>query len=125
MAKKKANPEPVKVNPVLPFTEVKIGDTVYKCAFDYNSLAVGETILLSRGHLDANLLYRLPHLTFDSVRVIFACSLLAYQPEMDYAKAKALVTPLNLIEITNKIVDAWKSNMPEPEKGERPPEPGE
>lgn len=113
------------VDPTLPFTEVTIAGRLYKCAFDYESLAKAEMLLISRGHYDANLLYRLPHLTFDNVRVIFACSLLAYQPEIDFAEAKALVTAQNLFEIANKMMDAWKANMPEKEKekGARPPEP--
>jgi hypothetical protein len=126
MGKKTNKPAAVaaKVDPVLPFTEVEIDGKTYKCAFSYKALAKSESFLISRGHTDANLLYRLPHLTFDNVRVIFACSLVPYQPDMDFEAAMELVTPGNIFGIIEKMLKAWGAAMPEPEKGERPPEPG-
>lgn len=110
---------------VLPYTEVTLDGKIYKACFDYDALGRAETALIARGHHDANLLYRMPHPSFDNVRVIFAVSLLAYQPELSFEDAKKLVTPKNIFVVTEALYSAWNQSMPEKEKGSRPPEPGE
>jgi hypothetical protein len=102
-------------NPTLPFEEIEIGGTTYKMCFDYDSLANAEAIFLRAG-VDVNLNFCLPSLSFSSVRTLFACSLLTYQPGMKYADAVALVTRDNNISILQAIIRAWNLSVPDAEE---------
>jgi hypothetical protein len=108
------------IDPALPFTEITVAGTVYKMCFDYEALAQAETRLVRMGH-DVNLNTCLPRLNFANTRVLFAASLLAYQPEMDFAAAKAMVTRLNLFEVLNAMILSWNESMPEPDSDPLPP----
>src|SRR5580704_7905045 len=97
-ARRKTTPAVPAADPTLPFTEITIAGATYKMCFDYEALAKAETILVRMGH-DVNLNVCLPRLNFANTRVLFAASLLAYQPETDFEVAKALVSRLNLFAI--------------------------
>ena len=77
---------------------------------------------MAQGH-DANLLFRAPPFTVDNIRILFAASLIPYQPDTDFEAAKALVTWENKAVIFKAVLDAWGISMPEPEAGSDPPEP--
>jgi hypothetical protein len=119
MAKLKAVPP----NPVLPFTPITIDGRTYKMVFQHASLAKAEDELRARGH-DVNLLGVYLKRTYSNVRVLFAASLLAYQPEMDFEEAQNLVTDKTIVEILVAVNDAWNKNTPDPEKS-NPPVPEE
>ena len=111
-----------KVDPTLPFTEIEIGGKTLKMCFDYEAMAIAETKLLAMGH-EVNLNWCLPNLNFANTRILFAASLLTYQPDTDFEAAKMLVTRENVIPIVEMMLDAWNINMPEPEKKANPPKP--
>lgn len=121
MATKKAAPK-LSIDPTLPFTEITIGGAVYRMCFDYEALAQAETRLSAMGH-DVNLNLCLPRLNFASTRVLFAASLLAYQPNTDFVAAKALVTRDTLVPILEKMLAAWSQSMPEPDANADPLQP--
>jgi hypothetical protein len=108
------------VDPTLPFTEITIAGAVYKMCFDYEALAQAETRLVRMGH-DVNLNVCLPRLNFANTRVLFAASLLAYQPDTDFETAKAMVSRLNLFAVLDAMMTAWNESVPDPD----PPLPGE
>jgi hypothetical protein len=108
------------IDPTLPFTEIAIAGKTYKMCFDYEALAQAETRLVKMGH-DVNLNVCLPRLNFANTRVLFAASLLTYQPDTDFVAAKALVTRLNLFAVLNAMITAWNEEMPEPEADPLPP----
>lgn len=117
MAKKKNDP-------TLPFTEITIDGVTYKMCFVFDALAQAEDALIAAGH-DANLMFRCPPFTFASIRILFAASLLAYQPDTDFETAKSLITFRNKGVVLSAVMKAWNLNMPAPDtdvpKG--PPEP--
>jgi hypothetical protein len=102
-------------NPVMPFSEIEIGGKNYKMCFGYDALADAETKLLAQGH-DVNINFCLPRLTFANTRILFAASLLHYQPDIDFKASLALVTRDNNITIVNRIIEAWNLNTPEVEE---------
>lgn len=113
-------------NPTLPFEEITIGGTTYKMCYDYDSLANAESLFIRQQDVDVNLNFCLPRLNFSSVRTLFACSLLAYQPDTKYKDAVALVTRDNNIAILQAIIKAWNLSVPEAEEtagGEVQPDP--
>lgn len=105
-----------KIDPTLPFTSIEIDGETYKMCFDHGALAVAEEALMERG-FDANLMFRCPPFTFSSIRILFAASLLAYQPDTDFEKAKSLITFRNKAQVMAGVIAAWNISVPVPESG--------
>jgi hypothetical protein len=108
-------------NPTLPFTEITIEGKTYKMVFQHAALALAEDKLRAKGH-DVNLLGVYMQRTFSNVRVLFACSLIAYQPDIDFEKVQDLVDHENIIEILAAVSGAWTKSMAPPDS-ENPPKP--
>jgi hypothetical protein len=99
-------------DPSLPFTGITINGKVYKMVFKHSSLAIAEDKLLARGY-EVNLLVSYLRRTFSSVRVLFAASLLAYHPDLDFNEAQDLVDDENILEIVQAIDKAWHKSSAE------------
>ena len=120
MSKSNSQPKPVEnIDPTLPFTEIEIGGKIYKMCFNHEALAQAEAKLLAEGH-DANLLFRAPPFTFGNIRILFAVSLMPYQPDTDFEAAKNLVNWENKGKVLSEVLKAWNINMPEPEAESKP-----
>lgn len=120
----KPNEKKRRVDPSLPFSVITLGGNEYRMCFDLGALAEAEESLVAKGH-DVNLLAALPRLNLNSTRILFAASLYAFQPEISFQQALALVTPQSLFQVASAVVDAWKESMPEPDvsASQNPPEP--
>ena len=90
--------------------------------FQHAALAVAEDKLLAKGY-NVNLLVSYLRRTLSSVRVLFAASLVAYHPDLDFDEAQNLVDHDNIVEILQAIDNAWKKNLPDPSPD--PPQPEE
>jgi hypothetical protein len=121
---KKTNTQVEAPNPALPFVPIVIDGITYKMVFDFGALAAAEEALLAKG-FDANLLMAMVRRTFSTVRTLFAASLYAYQPEIDFNEAQNWVTQANIIEIMLAIDKAWKKSMPDADSEVAPPQPAE
>jgi hypothetical protein len=102
-------------DPTIKPVDIIIGGKPYALCFDLDSLAEGERAMNREG-VECNLLAALPNLTnLSNVRIIFACAIRRFHPEMSFQKAVALVKLDNVYVIANKIAEAWQAAMPEPE----------
>lgn len=104
-------------DPTLPFTPITIDGKEYKMVFQHAALALAEDKLLAKGY-EVNLLISYLRRTFSSMRVLFAASLVAYHPEVDFNEAQNWVTHDNILEIIQAVDAAWKKSMPEPVKSD-------
>jgi hypothetical protein len=111
------------VNPVLPFTEIEIGGTTYKMCFNYGSLATAEGKLRAAGR-NVSLLVSGPQITtFEHCRIVFACALAEFQPELTFDEAVGLCNFANCIDIYTAMQAAWTKSTPDPVPN--PPKPGQ
>ena len=108
-----ASPQPT---PAQPFTPIEIDGKTYKMVFTFGALELAEERLLAKG-FDANLLMAMVRRTFSTTRTLFAASLYAYHPEVDFDEARDWVTQGNITEILLAIDKAWKQSMPDAEPG--------
>ncbi len=108
------------INPAWPYTEIVIDGTTYKMVFDYAALAQAEDYLLRQGH-EVNILVPMLRRTFSSLRVLFAVSLVAYHPDLDFSETQNWVTKENILEVIQAVDAAWNEAMPK--EGEGPPQP--
>ena len=107
-----------KANPTLPKSTITIGGVEYSLCFDFAALAEAESAFTRAGH-EVNLLAALPQLNLSNTRIIFACALHAFHPEVGYEQALAMVTFQNVYIIAAAIADAWQKALPEPESKEK------
>jgi hypothetical protein len=109
------------VDPSLPYVEITIGGLAYKMTYRFRDLALAEDDLRRRGHqVDLQQAMLVPSLS--STLSLFAASLMAYQPHLDYEEAKLLVDDDNYIEVLTTMQNAKKVSHPDPEKVD-PPKP--
>lgn len=122
MAKIKAVPVAIS-DPALPFTPIKINGKTYKMVFTFGALALAEEKLIAKG-FDVNLLVAMIRRTFSTTRTLFAASLYAYHPEVDFSEAQDWVTQDNIVEILIAIDKSWNKSMPdaEPDAPQQPAE---
>jgi hypothetical protein len=109
-------------DPTLPFYVITIQGKEYKMVFQHKSLAHAEDVLRSKGY-DVNLLGVYLNRTFSNVRVLFAASLLAYQPEFPFEEALDLVDNDTIIPILVALSKAWDNSMPVPDPDAANPPP--
>jgi hypothetical protein len=110
-------------NPTLPFQTIEIDGVAYKMCFDYEALAQAEEALMRKGY-EVNLLIAMIRRNFSTLRVLFAVSLMPYQPDMDFHVAQSLVTKHNVLNILQAVDQAWAQSTPE-KKPADPQEPAE
>jgi hypothetical protein len=101
------------VDPTLPNVPVEIGGVTYKLCFDFAALAEAESHFIKQGH-KINLLRELPAENLSSTRIIFACAIHKFQPELSYEDALNLVTLPVLYLVAMAVNNAWKESLPEP-----------
>jgi hypothetical protein len=119
MSKRKIAETPL--DPTLPSVSVEIDGTTYRLVFDLGSLAEAEAAFVAQGH-DVNLLRALPVLNVSSVRIIFACAVKKFHPELGFEEAKNLVNFPSLYVVAAAVTDAWSKSVPEPTpEGEEQP----
>jgi len=107
-------PDPRKIDPTVPYTIIEIGGTTYKLACTHRGIALAEEELLRRGRSDVNLLVAKLRPSVGGTRVLFAASLLHYQPETDFEAAQDLVNDENLVEVLNALDASRAKSFPEP-----------
>lgn len=100
------------VDPTLPRTPITINGRDYDLCFDLGALASAESALISAGH-EVNLLAALPTPNLSNVRIIFACAIRAFHPDIDFNEAVGMVTLTNVYSIANAIAQAWQAALPE------------
>ncbi len=101
-------------NPALPYKEIEINGQTLKMVFDYGALATAEDELYRKGY-EASLLGAMLKRgrTFSSLRVLFAMSLYAYQPEIDPVQAQNWLTADNLLQVIAAVDRAWDTSVPD------------
>ena len=104
----------------MPFTEIVIAGKTYKMCLDYDALEAAESALIAMGRYEVNILVSMVRRNLGTTRTMFAASLFAYQPEIDFLAAKRLVTRNNIAMIYDALEAAWKQALPEPKPGTPP-----
>ena len=103
------------IDPSLPFTVVTIRGKEYKLCMNFRAMAIGERKLNQAG---------VQFTFFDEIRNwrqmdiatnIFAASLSAFQPDMPFAQAAALVDYDSWPEVQAGLADAISQAFPDPD----------
>ena len=92
---------------------VEMGSKTYNLCFEFIELGKAETWFRSQGHR-FNLLFALPDLTLDNIRIVFPCAAHKHHPELTWEEAQALVTMESAYPIATAIVQAWDRSGAKP-----------
>ena len=100
------------LDPTMPKTSIEIDGKTYWMCFTFGALATVEAKLLQKG-IEVNLLWALDpgNVNLNSVRTLFAASINAAHPEVEWEDALDLVTFDNVFTITNLIFKSLKESV--------------
>jgi hypothetical protein len=104
--------------PELPFEPITIDGTEYKMCFDFGALAAAEEKLTEVGALKPTetLAFYPWRLNMRTLPLLFAASLMHYQPNITLAEARKLVTWVTYPGIAEAIVLARDASLPKVEE---------
>lgn len=85
---------------------VEIDGATYHLCFELGELGKAETLFRRQGH-QFNLLFALPSLTLENVRVVFPCAVHKHHPELTFEEAQALITISSVYNVATVIVQVW------------------
>jgi hypothetical protein len=85
---------------------VEIDGKEYLLSFAFSDLAESERFFQRKGHR-FNLIFALPDLSLESIRVVFPCAAHTHHSELSWEAAQALVTMQSVYPIATAIRQAW------------------
>ena len=85
---------------------VEIDGETYHLCFEFSELAKAEKFFRRQGH-QFNLLFALPALSLENVRVVFPCAVHKRHPELTFEEAQALITISSVYNVATVIVQVW------------------
>jgi hypothetical protein len=87
---------------------VEIDGKPYRLSFEFGALAESERFFQQKGH-KFNLIFALPDLALESIRVVFPCAAHKHHPELTWEAAQALVSMQSIYPIATAIRQAWNA----------------